>query len=61
MKITGAMLIGESEVFGTRGKICAFNPATGTEREPDFGGALHPRRKIAMISRHRVSPFPAVN
>ena len=36
MKITGAMLIGNSEVFGTQGTIRAFNPATGTELEPDF-------------------------
>lgn len=61
MKITGAMLMGNSEVFGTRGKIRAFNPATGTELEPDFGGTLHPGWKIAMISRNMLSPFQAVN
>jgi hypothetical protein len=27
MKITGAMLIGKSEVMGTHGSIRAFNPA----------------------------------
>ena len=39
MTITGAMLIGESEVFGSQGTLRAFNPATGEELEPVFGGS----------------------
>jgi NADP-dependent aldehyde dehydrogenase len=31
------MLIGRSEIRGKQGIIRAFNPATGTELEPDFG------------------------
>jgi len=37
VKITGAMLIGQSEVRGTEGVIRALNPATLKEIEPDFG------------------------
>jgi alpha-ketoglutaric semialdehyde dehydrogenase len=37
MKITGTMLIGKSEVRGKLGNMRAFNPATGTELDPEFG------------------------
>jgi alpha-ketoglutaric semialdehyde dehydrogenase len=37
LTIKGTMLIGQSEVFGTNGKIRAFNPSSGEELEPDFG------------------------
>ncbi len=37
MRITGTMLIGKSEVRGTLGSMRAFNPATGTELDPEFG------------------------
>jgi alpha-ketoglutaric semialdehyde dehydrogenase len=37
MRITGTMLIGKSEVRGTQGRMRAFNPATGTELDPEFG------------------------
>jgi alpha-ketoglutaric semialdehyde dehydrogenase len=37
VKITGAMLIGKSEVFGTQGTIRAFDPSTGIDLEPAFG------------------------
>lgn len=37
MKITGTMLIGQSEVQGAQGAIHAFNPANATEIEPAFG------------------------
>src|SRR5580704_13762050 len=36
MTITGAMLIGKSDVRGTQGTIRALNPATGTELDPEF-------------------------
>jgi 2,5-dioxopentanoate dehydrogenase len=37
MKITGAMLIGKSEVMGTHGSIRAFNPAADIYLDPSFG------------------------
>lgn len=37
MTVKGAMLIGRSEVRGAQGILRAWNPATGTEMEPDFG------------------------
>ena len=37
MKITGAMLIGKSEVMGTRGSVRAFNPAADIYLDPSFG------------------------
>ena len=37
MRITGTMFIGKSEVRGTLGSMRAFNPATGTELDPEFG------------------------
>jgi len=38
MKITGAMLIGQIEVFGTQDIMHAVNPSTGETLEPTFGG-----------------------
>jgi NADP-dependent aldehyde dehydrogenase len=37
MKITGAMLIGKSEVMGTHGSVRAFNPAAYIYLDPSFG------------------------
>jgi alpha-ketoglutaric semialdehyde dehydrogenase len=37
MKITGAMLIGKSEVMGTHGSVRAFNPAANIYLDPSFG------------------------
>ena len=39
MNVTGTMLIGDAAVFGTAGKVKAFNPAIGSEIEPAFGVA----------------------
>ncbi len=38
MKITGAMLIGQTEVFGTQDTLLALNPSSGATLEPTFGG-----------------------
>jgi alpha-ketoglutaric semialdehyde dehydrogenase len=38
MKIAGTMLIGSSEVMGTKRILRSFNPAVGTPLEPPFGG-----------------------
>jgi hypothetical protein len=38
MKITGAMLIGKSEVMGTHGSIRAFNPAADIYLDPKLWG-----------------------
>jgi len=38
MALSGEMLIGDNFVLGRAGVIRAFNPATGTELEPAFGG-----------------------
>src|ERR1700731_592175 len=37
MRLTGTMLIGKSEVRAQHGSMRAFNPATGTELDPEFG------------------------
>lgn len=52
MKITGAMLIGKSEVFGGVGKLQAFNPATGQAIEPVFtaGEAAHVDRACTLAA-----------
>jgi NADP-dependent aldehyde dehydrogenase len=36
-QISGRMLIGQREVFGTAGQLQAFNPATGQSMAPPFG------------------------
>jgi 2,5-dioxopentanoate dehydrogenase len=41
MKITGAMLIGQADVFGAEGTMRAFDPAKGEEVEAAFGGGSH--------------------
>ena len=38
MDITGDMLIGASEVRGSKGTLRAFDPARNMEIEPEFGG-----------------------
>ena len=38
MMITGAMLIGQSEVRGTDAAMRAVNPATGAKLDPEFRG-----------------------
>lgn len=37
MKITGNMLLGQSELMGQHGEIFAINPTTGEQMEPPFG------------------------
>jgi NADP-dependent aldehyde dehydrogenase len=52
LKITGAMLIGKSEVFGGAGKLQAFNPATAQALEPVFtaGEAAHVDRACTLAA-----------
>ncbi|MEH6651704.1 MAG: aldehyde dehydrogenase (NADP(+)) [Motiliproteus sp.] len=38
MKITGNMLLGQSEILGQHGEIFAINPAIGEQMAPAFGG-----------------------
>jgi len=58
VKITGAMLIGNSEVFGIQGTIRAFNPATGTELEPDFGaGKESDVDRACMLAQYALDSY----
>lgn len=53
MKIQGTMLIGNEEVHGTQGTMRAFNPATGTTLEGDFGagGELEVNRACLLAQQ----------
>jgi NADP-dependent aldehyde dehydrogenase len=47
------MLIGKSEVRGTHGSMRAFNPATGTELDPEFGAGGDPEVDRACLLAHK--------
>jgi len=52
MQITGDMLIGASEVRGTKGTLRAFDPARNMEIEPEFGagGTIEVDRACALAA-----------
>jgi alpha-ketoglutaric semialdehyde dehydrogenase len=52
MKITGALLIGQSEVFAEASHLKAFNPATGQVLSPSFtaGDASHVDRACTLAT-----------
>jgi NADP-dependent aldehyde dehydrogenase len=52
MTITGAMLIGRSELRGTQGVLRAWNPATNLELEPDFGAGGEAEVDRACLLAH---------
>ncbi|HEY9278848.1 MAG TPA: aldehyde dehydrogenase family protein, partial [Eoetvoesiella sp.] len=58
MDITGAMLIGKNDVFGTNKEIKAINPATGETLEPGFkGGSAADVDTAARLARAAFSSY----
>ena len=56
MTLSGEMLIGGKAVLGGAGVVRAFNPATGTDLEPGFGGA--DQKDVARACALAADAFP---